>query len=102
MVLLDTLTGQHFTFENVKSFTFSANSQWLIYRLNSPGEEEIRETVENESQDRDSEERKIEKKWQARVFTLIIRHLLTAKQIRIDQVLYYACDPSSRYLAYCT
>jgi dipeptidyl aminopeptidase/acylaminoacyl peptidase len=77
MVLLDTLTGQHFTFENVKSFTFSANSQW------------------------DSEERKIEKKWQTRTFTLILRHLLTEKQIRIDQVLYYARDPSSRYLAYC-
>ncbi|NIM12441.1 MAG: prolyl oligopeptidase family serine peptidase [Candidatus Aminicenantes bacterium] len=101
MVLLDTLTSQHFTFENVKSFTFSANSQWLIYRLNSHDEGGASETDGNDSQDRDSEERKIEKKWQTRTFTLILRHLLTAKQIRIDQVLYYACDPSSRYLAYC-
>jgi dipeptidyl aminopeptidase/acylaminoacyl peptidase len=109
MVLLDTSTGKHMTFQDVKSFEFSPNSQWLIYRLNRSGldreqTQESGETGESRENniDNDSEERKIEKKWQARTFSLVLLHLPTGREIRIDRVLYHTCDPSSRYLAYCT
>jgi dipeptidyl aminopeptidase/acylaminoacyl peptidase len=108
MALLETATGNAVPFENIKSYEFTADSRWLIYRLDTSGEgreqaDDEEELVEiGEFQDQPDRETINERKWESRTYALVLRHLTTGSEVRSDNVLFHTCDPSSRYLAYCT
>ena len=97
MALLDTVTGKLLTMANVKSFSFSENSLWMVYH-HYP-ENEKSEVPRGEKQ---TAEKKKGDKWAKRAFTMVLHHLASGKEIRIESVLHYALDPSPdvRYLAY--
>lgn len=89
MALLDTFTGEIISFEKVKGFTFSDDSRWLAYRL-----------YPEEKEKQKSEDKKKKKKKKSETSPLILRHLPSQKEIRIEKVGDSALDPGSRYLAY--
>ncbi|MDQ1353328.1 MAG: hypothetical protein QG657_3634 [Acidobacteriota bacterium] len=91
MKLLDTATGNLNTFENVKSFAFAENSQWLTYRGYASNKEKFGQN-----------QIKKDDQWSKRTFILTLRHLASQREIRIENVLYYALEPSpsGRYLVY--
>ncbi len=92
MALLDTSTGKIISVEKVKGFTFSDDSHWLAYRL-YPEEE-------REKEKKKSENEKKKGKKQPQTSPLILRHLSSGKEIRMEKVVDSALDPGSRYLAY--
>jgi len=108
MVLMETATGKPISFENIKSYEFTADSQWLIKRLDTSGDvreqpDDDEEIVEiGEFRDQPDRETINEQKWESRTYAVVLRHLPTGSEVRSDNVLYHVCDPSSRYLAYCT
>lgn len=89
MALLDTTSGELISFEKVKGFTFSVDSQWLVYRLFPE---------EKEKDEKKSQKKKKEK--QPETSPLILRHLPSGKEIRIEKIGDSALDPVSRYIAY--
>lgn len=93
MVLLDTDSGEHKAFPGVKSFRFSTNGQWLIYRLYADGNA-------NDSYSGAEHAEQVERQWQARTFTLVLHHLASAKETCVRDVVYFALSPSD-FLAYC-
>ncbi|UCH93146.1 MAG: prolyl oligopeptidase family serine peptidase [Candidatus Aminicenantes bacterium] len=96
MALLDTLTGKIISVEKVKGFTFAEDSQWLLYRLYP--EEKTKD--KQKSEEKKSKEDKKETKEKQEVFPLILRHLSSQKEIRIENVGDSALDPGSRYIVY--
>ncbi|MDF1574782.1 MAG: prolyl oligopeptidase family serine peptidase [Bacteroidales bacterium] len=86
MLLLNTSTGEEFSYENVKSFTFSNNSRWLIYHHHGKEAEK-------------KEDEKNQKKLQAGS-TLTILELGKAEGDSIAFVSAFALDSISQHLAY--
>jgi hypothetical protein len=101
MALLDTFTGGIISVEKVKGFTFSDDSQWLVYRL-SPEEEKEKEKQKSEEkkEEKKGKEDKEKDKKTPETSPLILRHLSSGKEIRIEKVGDSALDPASRYLVY--
>jgi dipeptidyl aminopeptidase/acylaminoacyl peptidase len=96
MALMETSTGKIITVEKVKGFSFSDDSMWLLYRLfpEEKKEDEEESKKEQEEEDDDDDDQKIE------IYTMVLRHLSTGREIRIREVSASAIDPASRYLAY--
>ena len=99
MALLNTSSGEIIYFDKVKSFAFSENSQWLVYQC-CPLKKKKEDVTNKEKTLKRDNKKKIADKWEKRAFPLVLRHLPTAKEIRINNVIYFALDPSTRYLAY--
>jgi hypothetical protein len=101
MALLDTFTGGIISVEKVKGFTFSDDSQWLVYRL-YPEEEKEKEKQKSEEkkEEKKGKEDKEKDKKTPETSPLILRHLSSGKEIRIEKVGDSALDPASRYLVY--
>jgi dipeptidyl aminopeptidase/acylaminoacyl peptidase len=97
LALLDTDSGEITTFDKVKAFAFSENSQWLVM-TGYPAKDEIEETGETDNTE--TKKKKKEDKWAQRAYSLVLRHIPTATDIRIERVIYYGLDPSNRYLGY--
>jgi len=121
MSLLDTSSGKIINFEKVKGFAFSDDSSWLVYALfpeekkpeekkaeeKKPGEikpEEVKPSIEKPAEPKPGEkkpgEKNIEKPQETS--TVILRHLATGNEIRLEKVGMYALDPSGHYIAYST
>ncbi|MCP5106691.1 MAG: S9 family peptidase [bacterium] len=94
MTLLNTVTGKMVTADNIKSFAFSENSGWMISQC-YPNDKKKGKTEKKGK-------KKKENKWAKKAFNLLLRHLPLEQVSRIDNVIYYALDPSCRYLAYST
>ena len=99
MALLDTTSGEITSFEKVKAFFFSENSQWLIM-TGYPAKEEMEESEEEDDSETTNINKDQEDRWAQRAYSLVLRHLPTSRDIRIEKVIYYALDPSNRFLAY--
>jgi dipeptidyl aminopeptidase/acylaminoacyl peptidase len=101
MALLDTTTGEIIYFDRVKYFSFSENSQWLVCKSDSDkkNKEDVKDQKKSTKEDN---KKKIADKWEKKAFLLMLRHLPTGKEIHIKNVIYFALDPSNRYLAYST
>ncbi len=98
MAILETATGKATNFERVKEFAFSDDSKWLVYHL-YPDEEKTQEKNDkNGTQEKGKKEK--EDKWAKKTAPLVLRYLPTSKEIRIDQVLYFALDPASHFTVY--
>jgi dipeptidyl aminopeptidase/acylaminoacyl peptidase len=131
MALLDTTTGEIFYFEKVKFFAFSENSKWLVYQCFPIKKKKENMTGKEKTLKKDNK-KKISvpyyadprpesydynpsvfsvfsvgsiftvDKWKKKAFPLMLRHLPTGREIHIKNVIYFALDPSNRYLAYST
>jgi hypothetical protein len=101
MALLDNFSGEIISVEKVKGFTFSDDSQWLVYRL-YPEEEKEKEKQKSEEkkEEKKGKEDKEKEKKPPETSPLILRHLSSGKEIRIEKVGDSALDPGSRFLVY--
>lgn len=122
LMLLNTQTGETVTWEKVKSFVFSKDSQWLVYRCFpekkkkdkkeqdkkevkeeektvEKTEEKIEKKVEEKKEEKE-DKKKAEDKWAKKSYPIVLYHLATGKEVRVPKVIYYALDHSSRYFAY--
>jgi dipeptidyl aminopeptidase/acylaminoacyl peptidase len=95
MALLDTSTGKIVAIERVKGFTFSGDSKWLVYALFP-----VEKTKDEKDKENKEDKKKDKKKKKKEAVTLVLRHLDSGGEIRIDQVAAYALDPASRFIAY--
>jgi dipeptidyl aminopeptidase/acylaminoacyl peptidase len=102
MALLDTFTGEIISVEKVKGFTFSDDSQWLVYRLYPEEKEKEKEKQKSEEikEEKKGKEDKEKKEKPPETSPLILRHLSSGKEIRIEKVGDSALDPGSRFLVY--
>jgi dipeptidyl aminopeptidase/acylaminoacyl peptidase len=98
MALLETITGKVITIEKVKSFVFSEDSQWMIYQLYKIKK---KDETQNQGEGKKKKE-KNENKWVKKTSPLILRRLSSLKEIRLENVLNFSLEPSSRFLAYST
>ncbi len=100
VALLDTVTGKLLNFENIKSFAFSEDSQWMVCRCYPPEEETDNAEPAEKAETKDK--KKTVDRWKKRALTLTLRHLATGSETRVERVIYWHFDPSNRYLAYST
>ncbi len=83
LVIVKTTTGDIDRRKDVKEFVFSEDSKWLVYHKFGKDDE------------------KAEKMQKKPIGSeLVIRHLFSQTEIRIDYVLEYALDSASRYVFY--
>lgn len=101
--LLDTVSGKLLTFERVKTFRFSDDSKWLVCLSYPPAKEKEKDEPEAsvEEPGKKKEPKKVDE-WEKRALTLSLRYLTTEKEVRVDRVIYWALDPTGRFLAYST
>jgi len=109
LALLETGSGKVTTFERVADFAFSGDSLWLCFRFFPEEEKEEKEKPpllekgEKEGEktaEKKPEAEKKEDKWAKKTGPLVLYHLETGQQTRIEKVLFYAFDPAGHFLAY--
>ncbi len=104
MALLETATGKVVRYEKVQSFAFSEDSKWLAFLHHKEEEnaqkEEEKSKVKGEGKAQEEgpgEGQKIKKETGS---LLVLNDLGSGSQVKIPNVLSYAFDESSKFLAY--
>jgi len=100
--LLDTVTGKLLNFENVKTFAFSEDSQWMVCLCYPQKEKASKDKPDPAGEAKTEDKKKKTDKWKKRALTLNLRHLSTGNETRVERVIYWDIDPSNRFLAYST
>jgi dipeptidyl aminopeptidase/acylaminoacyl peptidase len=127
MALLNTQTGNIKEFKNIKSFSFTDDSNWLIYVPHPEDKKDKKDKKEQKKEKEGEKEKKAEAKKPAKsnvaekkeeskkekkpavkkknapkskTITLVMLHLSTGKEIRIEKVDKYSIDPGSRFIVY--
>ena len=95
LAILDLSTGQVSDFEKVEKFSFSNDSAWIAYQLFK--EEEKKEEKDQGKEGRDEPAKP---KMKEAGTPLVLRHLSSGRELRIQSVLAFAFDESGRWVAY--
>ena len=98
IILIDTHSRKQTSLIQAESFSFTSDSQWILYRQSNSPQDSTTNSVNLSSLT--SQEKEIHKRWLANSFTLVIRNLQTTQEYPISHVIYYAVDPTSRYIAF--
>jgi dipeptidyl aminopeptidase/acylaminoacyl peptidase len=99
--LIDLSTGKQLEFEKIQSFIFSKDSAWFAY-LAYPEDESQESKKERAEEEKEAEkaEKDGDKKEKKPGGLLILRHLSSGEEIRIETVDQYSFDPASEFLVY--
>jgi dipeptidyl aminopeptidase/acylaminoacyl peptidase len=97
MALVETATEKVVQYEKVQSFAFSEDSKWLAF-LHQKEKEQPEKEEEKAQEVKKPGEKKKEKDETGSL--LVLSRLSSGRQVKIPDVLSYAFDESSKYLAY--
>jgi Prolyl oligopeptidase family len=98
MALLETTTGKIITFDKVKAFGFSGDSNWMFYCLYP---EEKKKDAKKKTPKNPKEGKEIdEEEYKPDTSTLVLRRLSDGQEFRVVKTAAIRFDPASRFLAY--
>jgi hypothetical protein len=98
--LLSLADGAESRFEDVESFAFSDDGNWIAWKRYKPLEDEEDEDEEVKAAETDEGETPEEDEDRPVGTTLVLRNLTSGNDLEIAHVVSYVIDEPSRYLAY--